>query len=65
MALAGDDCQHQELGGRALGEQGVQIVGQPLPWGTHLPGQTAHALPRVRSSRTVGTRVGWGGCERS
>lgn len=64
MALAEDDCQHQEVGQKALGKQVVQTAVQPLPWGRHLPEQTAGALPSVKNRWTVGTstRLWVGGC---
>lgn len=63
-ALAEDDCQHQAVGQKALGEQVVKTAGQPMPWGRHLSGQTAGALLGIRSRWTVGTstRLWAGGC---
>lgn len=61
MALAGDDCQHQELGRRAPREQGVQRAGQPLPWGRHLPGQPA-LCPSPCQEQGCGYQGGLGGC---
>lgn len=57
-ALAGD-CQHQEVGWRASGDPEVQTIGQPLPWGRHLPGQIARFSQC--QEQDCGTRMGWGG----